>query len=348
MPNRFHQKCDAPLALTMGDPAGIGIEIALKAWNARLDGDAIPPFFLLAPIDLVQSRAQILGLSCPVQIVTDMSETSTIFKDALPVRALANKVPICAGVPEAGAAPAIIESIASAVRLAHDGVVAGVVTNPIAKANLYAAGFQFPGHTEYLAELAHEHWGGAHRAVMMLAGPHLKVVPVTIHIPLKDVAGALSGNDILVTARITAQAMQRDFAIADPVMAFCGLNPHAGEEGKMGREEIEIIIPALDRLRAEGYRVTGPHPADTMFHSRARQTYDVAFSMYHDQGLVPLKTLDFERGVNVTLGLPFVRTSPDHGTAFDIAGTGKADAASLVEALKLAAKISANRGGALR
>ena len=223
--------------------------------------------------------------------------------------------------------------------LARSGAAGAVVTNPIAKKVLYdGAGFRWPGHTEFLA-----HLGEVPRTVMMLAAPGLRVVPVTIHIPLADVPGALTTELIVETARITAAGLTRDFGLARPRLAFAGLNPHAGEGGAMGREEIEVIVPALEILRAEGLEVTGPLPADTMFHPAARARYDVALTMYHDQGLVPIKTLDFERGVNVTLGLPFVRTSPDHGTAFDIAGTGQASPVSLIEALRLAGEMARAR-----
>jgi 4-hydroxythreonine-4-phosphate dehydrogenase len=243
------------------------------------------------------------------------------------------------GRPDPANAQVVVAAIDRAVALVQAGEAAAVVTNPINKKALKdGAGFAFPGHTEYLAHLA-----GVPRVVMMLASPLLRVVPVTIHIPLADVPRALTADLIEETARITAAALSRDFGIARPRIAVAGLNPHAGEQGAMGREEIEMISPALERLRAEGMEIAGPLPADTMFHAQARARYDAALTMYHDQGLIPLKALDFARGVNVTLGLPFVRTSPDHGTAYDIAGTGQADPTSLIEALNLATDMAARR-----
>jgi 4-hydroxythreonine-4-phosphate dehydrogenase len=236
-----------------------------------------------------------------------------------------------------------MESIERAVGLAQTGAARAVVTNPIAKSVLYGAGFLFPGHTEYLASLAAAA-GPAPHPVMLLASPGLKVVPVTIHVPLKDVARLLTKELILATIAITARDLGRYFGIERPRLAVAGLNPHAGEDGGLGREEIEIIAPAIEAARASGIDATGPHPADTLFHATARQTYDCAICMYHDQALVPFKTLSFEEGVNVTLGLPFIRTSPDHGTAFSIAGTGTANPTSLIEALKLAAAMSASAG----
>jgi 4-hydroxythreonine-4-phosphate dehydrogenase len=256
--------------------------------------------------------------------------------------ALALPVAPVPGRPDPANATTVVEAIARAVAMAQSREVAAVVTSPINKKALQdGAGFAFPGHTEYLAHLA-----GVGRVVMMLASPMLRVVPVTIHIALAEVPRILTGNLIEETARITAAGLSRDFGLAKPRLAAAGLNPHAGERGAMGREEIEIIAPALERLRAEGLDIAGPLPADTMFHEAARARYDAALTMYHDQGLIPIKALDFERGVNVTLGLPFIRTSPDHGTAYDIAGTGRANPASLIEALNLAAGMAARRAAA--
>ena len=323
----------APLAVTPGDPAGIGAEITLAAWRQR---DGLPPFFLMDD----PARIEALAGDVPIVAIADAADAAGVFDQALPV--LKHRFP--ATVTPGQAAPenaaAVIEAIDRAVALAQSGAVAGVVTNPINKKVLYdGAGFNWPGHTEYLA-----HLGGVARTVMMLAAPELRVVPVTIHIPLIDVPVALTAELLEETARITADALRRDFGIAAPRLAVAGLNPHAGEGGAMGREEINLIIPALERLRTQGLEISGPHPADTMFHPAARARYDVALTMYHDQGLVPLKTLDFARGVNVTLGLPFIRTSPDHGTAYDIAGTGTADPSSLIEALKLAGQMAKARG----
>ncbi len=323
-----------PLALTMGDPAGIGAEIAVKAWAS---GACEAPFFVVGDPDLLRRHP-----GAAVVEITRPADCAESFAAALPVLAMPLPAPAVPGRPDPANAAQVIAWIERAVRLAQDGVAGAVVTNPInKKALIEGAGFTFPGHTEFLA-----HLGGVTRAVMMLASPLLRVVPVTIHIPLADVPGALSAALIEETARITADALRRNFGIARPRLAVAGLNPHAGEEGAMGREEIDVIAPALDRLRGEAMEIAGPLPADTMFHADARARYDVALAMYHDQALVPLKALDFARGVNVTLGLPFIRTSPDHGTAYDIAGKGLADPTSLIEALNLAAQMAARRAAA--
>ncbi len=323
-----------PLALTMGDPAGIGAEIALAAWNS---GRVAQPFFLIDDPDRLAPLAERAGVA--LARIDEAEAAIGVFTEALPVLPLALPAEALPGKPDPANAPTVVAAIDRAVALALTGAAAAVVTNPINKMALKGgAGFAFPGHTEYLG-----HLGGVERSVMMLVSPELRVVPITIHIALADVPGALTAALIEETARITAASLTRDFGIARPRLAFAGLNPHAGEQGAMGREEIEIIAPALERLRAEGFEITGPLPADTMFHAQARARYDVALTMYHDQGLIPLKALDFARGVNVTLGLPFIRTSPDHGTAYDIAGTGQADATSLIEALNLAAKMATRR-----
>ena len=328
---------DAPLALTMGDPAGIGLELALCAWR---QGAALgAPFFLLADPEAVERIGRRLGLATPIEITTPV-RAAAVFAHALPVVPLDARADAEPGRPDPACAPAILESISRAVDYVRLGEARAVVTNPIAKKTLYDAGFRHPGHTEYLGELAAA-WGAPATPVMMIWSPLLAVVPVTIHIPLARVAAALSRAKIEQTARIVDRDLRARFGVARPRIAVAGLNPHAGEGGAMGREEIEIIAPAIETLRAEGLAIVGPLPADTMFHARAREKYDVALTMYHDQGLIPAKTLAFDEGVNVTLGLPFVRTSPDHGTAFDIAGQGVADATSLVAALKLAARLSA-------
>lgn len=326
---------DRPLALTLGDPAGIGPDITLLAWEAR-KREAIPPFVLLGDAAVLAARARALGLAVPIAELGDASEAPAAFRDALPVLPVRVGGKVVAGQPDQAAVPAVRESIERAVELVRQGAARAVVTNPIAKAVLYGSGFAFPGHTEYLAALASTAAKPLH-PVMMLAGPTLKVVPVTIHVPLKDVPRLLSSELILTTIEITAGGLGRYFGIERPRLAVSGLNPHAGEDGGLGREEIEVIAPAIAAARAKGIDATGPHPADTMFHASARARYDAAICMYHDQALVPLKTLAFEEGVNVTLGLPFVRTSPDHGTAFSLAGTGEANPRSLIEALRLAA-----------
>ena len=323
-----------PLALTMGDPAGIGGEIAFGAWRRR---DGLPPFFLIDD----PARLRTIAPE-PVEPIEAPEQAADVFRRAMPVLPLPLPAPSRPGVAEPANAAATLASIDRAVALARAGRVAGVVTNPITKKLLQdGAGFAFPGHTEYLA-----HLGGVPHTVMMLAAPGLRVVPVTIHVPLAEVPRLLTAALIEETARIVARALARDFGVARPRLAVSGLNPHAGEGGAMGREEIEIIAPALENLRAEGIDVAGPLPADTMFHPAARARYDAALTMFHDQGLVAVKTLDFARGVNVTLGLPFVRTSPDHGTAYDIAGTGRADPTSLVEAIRLAGEMAAARARA--
>ncbi|GAB5447323.1 4-hydroxythreonine-4-phosphate dehydrogenase PdxA [Gymnodinialimonas sp.] len=327
---------NAPLALTMGEPAGIGGEITLAAWrDARA---RLAPFFLIDDPQRIVALAAHLGLAVPVAPIAAPAEAAAAFASALPVLPVGPAVPLMPGTLDGRQAGAVLASIERAVALAMAGEAAAVVTNPIHKAALIGAGFTHPGHTEFLAALA-----GVPRTVMMLAGPDLRVVPVTIHIALQEVPRALTHDLIVETARITAAAMRDDFAIAHPRLAFAGLNPHAGEDGKMGRQEIDLIGPALATLRAEGIDARGPLSADTMFHPRARAQYDAALCMYHDQALIPIKTLAFDEGVNVTLGLPFVRTSPDHGTALPLAGTGTARADSLIAALTLAADIAGRR-----
>lgn len=327
----------------MGDPAGIGPDITLMSWLRR-DADQLPPFAVLSDAGLLSARAKQLGLAVPLITVASLDEAVTAFQSALPVLPCPLAVDIVAGQPASQAAPAITAAIERAVTAVLDGEAAAIVTNPIAKHVLAGAGFPHPGHTEFLGALAKAR-GFPASPVMMLVGADLRVVPVTIHIPLAAVPKALTTALILQTARVTARGLQRYFGIAAPRLAITGLNPHAGEEGMLGHEDRAIIVPAIEALRREGMQVSGPYPADTLFHSRARQTYDAALAMYHDQALIPVKTLAFDEGVNVTLGLPFIRTSPDHGTAFDIAGSGKARPDSLIAALRLAAAM-AERGGA--
>ncbi len=315
------------LALTMGDPAGIGIELAVKAWRTLRETG--PEFVFLADPDALAG--------VPVGVVDDPAAAR--FREALPVLPLKLAAQVRPGQPDTANAAAIIASIELAVRLTEQGRTAGVVTNPISKAVLKQAGFRHPGHTEFLAELT----GAAGHEVMMLASPMLRVVPVTIHVSLRQSLEQLTTERIVAVARSTAAALTQDFGIAHPLLGVAGLNPHAGEGGHMGTEEILMIQPAIDTLRAEGLDVKGPYPPDTMFTEAARAGYDAAICMYHDQALIPLKTLDMSGGVNVTLGLPIVRTSPDHGTAFDIAGRNIADASSLIAALRMADAIAANR-----
>jgi 4-hydroxythreonine-4-phosphate dehydrogenase len=324
-----------PLAMTMGDPAGIGPELALAAWRDRKPG---APFVVFAAPGILAAAAKRMGFKVPI-IETDPAGARAAFSNGLPVVSLKNAVEDAPGRPSPANAAATIESIERAVEAVHQGEARAVVTNPIAKATLYQAGFKHPGHTEYLGALA-KAWDSPAFPVMMIWSETLKVVPVTIHIPLADAPKALSAELIIRTARVVDHDLRTRFGVARPRLAVAGLNPHAGEGGTMGREEITIIRPAIEALKAEGIDIVGPLSADTMFHAKARASYDVALMMYHDQGLIPVKTLAFDEGVNVTLGLPFVRTSPDHGTAFDIVGKGVANPASLIAALKLADRLT--------
>jgi 4-hydroxythreonine-4-phosphate dehydrogenase len=324
-----------PLAMTMGDPAGIGPELALAAWRDRTP---TTPFVIFAAPGLMAAAAKRARFVVPI-LETDPVGAEAAFPDGLPVVPLKNAVEDAPGRPSAANAAATIESIERAVDAVRQGQARAVVTNPIAKATLYQAGFKYPGHTEYLGALA-ESAGHPAFPVMMIWSEALAVVPVTIHIPLAEAPKALTSELIIKTARVVDRDLRARFGLARPRLAVAGLNPHAGEGGAMGREEITIIRPAIEVLQADGIDVVGPLPADTMFHPQARARYDVALTMYHDQGLIPVKTLAFDEGVNVTLGLPFVRTSPDHGTAFDIAGKGIANPASLIAALKLADRLA--------
>jgi 4-hydroxythreonine-4-phosphate dehydrogenase len=329
-----------PLALTRGDPSGVGIEIALKAWQALHARPEAHPFFLVADPAFVEGAARALNLAVPMAPVKP-GEAAGMFAEALPVVPLPGATLGTPGRPDMADAAATIASMERCAEFVAAGVAAAVVTNPISKEILHRVGFRHPGQTEFMGELAQRLFGNAGSPVMLLWSPALAVVPATIHVPLAAVPGLVTEALILETVRIVARDFTKRFGIARPRIAVAGLNPHAGEGGDMGREEIEIIAPALARLKAEGYAVSGPHPADTLFHAAARQRYDVAVTMYHDQALIPIKTLAFDTAVNVTLGLPFVRTSPDHGTAYDIAGKGVADASSLIAALELAGKLAA-------
>jgi 4-hydroxythreonine-4-phosphate dehydrogenase len=329
-----------PLALTLGEPAGIGPDLTLAVWRRRVELD-LPPFYFIGETDFLQSRARVLGLDVPLVVVAP-EEAPAAFQRALPVAPLGMAVTAAPGKPDATSAPAAIASIRRAVADVLAGRTAAVVTNPVAKNVLYRSGFAEPGHTEFLAKLAAGATGKPVHPVMMLWSAELAVVPVTIHLPLRDVVSRLTTELIVETGRIVARDLSARFGIARPRIAVAGLNPHGGEEGALGEEDASIVAPAVAQLRAEGIDAIGPLPADTLFHKRARAGYDVALCMYHDQALIPIKTLAFDRAVNVTLGLPFVRTSPDHGTAFDIAGTGRADPSSLVAALALAARLAAH------
>jgi 4-hydroxythreonine-4-phosphate dehydrogenase len=328
-----------PLALTLGEPAGIGPEIALAAWQRRREL-ALPAFYLLADPDFVARRARLVGLDVPIRRVEPATAEET-FASALPVVDLGVGITAEPGRPDDSSAGAAIAAIRRAVADVLDGGAAAVVTNPVAKSVLYRSGFSEPGHTEFLAKLVTERTGRSAQPVMMLWSPELAVVPVTIHLPLSQVPTQLTTRSIVDAGRIVARDLGERFGVARPRLAIAGLNPHAGEEGALGQEDRRVVAPAVTQLRQLGIDAQGPRPADTMFHAAARATYDVALCMYHDQALIPIKTLAFDHAVNVTLGLPIVRTSPDHGTAFDIAGTGKADPASLIAALRLAARIAA-------
>jgi 4-hydroxythreonine-4-phosphate dehydrogenase len=327
-----------PLALTMGDPAGIGGEISLRTW--LLLRQAGPAFVALDDPDRLRDLARTLNLPVRIQPVATPAEAAEVFPTALPVLPVLLAATPIPGQPNPANAKAVVASIEQATRLAQSGAAGAVVTNPINKAALYQAGFAYPGHTEFLAALT----GASGQQIMMLASPMLRVVPVTVHASLRDSIAMLTTDMIVAASRTTAAALRRDFGIAAPRLAIAGLNPHAGEQGALGTEETTLVQPAIDALRADGIDVSGPWPPDTMFTAAARNRYDVAICMYHDQALIPLKTLDMDHGVNVTLGLPIVRTSPDHGTAFDIAGKGIADPTSLIAAINLAAQLATRRG----
>jgi len=321
----------------MGEPAGIGGELALAAWSRRSEG--VPVFVTIDDPTRLKALAGLIGISVPIQTIDRIEDAQDAWMIGLPVLAHSLAAQTQPGRLDARNSSMVISAIEQAVALVQSGAAAAMVTNPIHKKILIEAGFTHPGHTEFLAALA----GPGVMPVMMLACNTLRVVPITVHLALRRVFEVLDTSLILRTAQITEAALRRDFGIASPRLAIAGLNPHAGESGAFGREEAELIIPAIDELRDEGLRVSGPLPADTMFHAAARAQYDVALCMYHDQALIPIKTIDFDHGVNVTLGLPFIRTSPDHGTALDIAGTGRAKPDSLIAALRMAANMVAAR-----
>jgi len=330
-----------PLAITMGEPGGIGGELTIKAWRALSSGDAA--FFV------IDDATRLEAMGAPVERISSPAEAAKHFARRLPVLDLGPKFAVKTGVADKASAPHVIASIERAVALALAGEAAGVVTNPIQKASLIAAGFNFPGHTEFLGALTEQTPmpGGRHRGpIMMLAGPELRTVPVTVHEPLARAAAGLTSDAIVHAGLVTAEALQHDFDVARPRLAIAGLNPHAGEGGALGKEDGAIIAPAVEALCKAGVDARGPLPADTMFHEEARKTYDAALCMYHDQALIPIKTINFHDAVNVTLGLPIVRTSPDHGTALDIAGKNIARADSLIAAIKLAAEMAGRRAAA--
>lgn len=331
-------KVPLPLAVSLGDPAGIGPEIIIESWARRTEA-GLAPFFVTGGAQVLAAAAAQRGIDVPVEVVDTPQQALGLWDRALPVFGNMDGQYRPGEADDSGAALALF-ALTNATALALAGHAAGVVTAPVSKAQLARVGFTQPGQTEFLADacdLPHDD------AVMMLAGPSLRAVPLTVHCALAEVPDLLSIELITRRARIVARALERDFGLAAPRIAVCGLNPHAGEGGKFGDEEARIIAPAIDILRSEGMDITGPHPADALFTPRARATYDAALAMYHDQALVPLKALDFDAGVNVTLGLPIVRTSPDHGTAFDIAGKALADPGAMIAALKLAGELAARR-----
>ncbi len=329
------------IAVSIGEPAGIGPDIILEAWSQRKSLD-IPHFTVLGSAQILMTRSKQLQLDIPVSTVVNGLEAKNC-QDMLPVIATGNPMSCVSGHPSDANSAGVIEAIELGVKLVISGEFSALTTCPINKKSLYDCGFKFPGHTEFLASLSTVHTGKSTFPVMMLAGPELRSVPVTIHIALNEVKKRLNLDLIVKTARITANELRYKFGITDPVLAIAGVNPHAGEEGTMGLEEVEIIRPAVEVLRNEGINALGPLPADTMFHERARKTYDVAICMYHDQALIPAKTLGFDDAVNVTLGLPFIRTSPDHGTAFNLAGSRNAKPDSFIAALNLADKMARTR-----
>ncbi|MDW3207958.1 MAG: 4-hydroxythreonine-4-phosphate dehydrogenase PdxA [Alphaproteobacteria bacterium] len=324
---------ERPLVVTMGEPAGIGGEIAIAAWKAR-NSLNLPVFALIDD----PARLTAIDPALPISEIDSPDEAGAVFDNALPVLPLSLPAPVEPGRPNPENGRAVLGSIEAAVSFCMAGTASGLVTNPIHKGILYQAGFHHPGHTEFLAEL-----GNVPRTVMMLANDQLRAVPVTVHVSLSAAATTLTPELIVDTCRIVHHDLIRWFGLTTPRLAVAGLNPHAGEGGALGTEEQTIIAPALDQLRSEGLNICGPLPGDTMFHAEARERYDVAICMYHDQALIPVKTLDFHGGVNVTLGLPFIRTSPDHGTAFDLAGTGKARPDSLVAAIQMAGRMAQHR-----
>ena len=324
----------SPLAIALGDPAGIGPEIVAKAWDAR-------EHYGLAPFFAVGDKRSIEAVwSGPIQLITSPDEAVACFDRSLPVIQIQDTGVIIPGEPDLAGARCALDSLELAAGLARSPMVGGLITAPVAKAQLYAIGFSHPGQTEFVAERCGV---SSSNAVMMLAGPTLRTVPITTHMPLRDVADYVTVELILAKARATERGLARNFGIERPRLAIAGLNPHAGEQGALGREEIELIIPAVEILRAEGVDIVGPLAADTMFHARARALYDCALCLYHDQALIPLKTLHFDEGVNMTLGLPIVRTAPDHGTAFSIAGQNKANPGAMIAAIMLAAEAARNR-----
>nr|WP_298897554.1 4-hydroxythreonine-4-phosphate dehydrogenase PdxA [uncultured Altererythrobacter sp.] len=328
-----------PLAISLGDPSGIGPEIIVRAWRQRAEA-GLEPFAVIGGGEVLRAAAELLAVDCPIAQIGSLSQASSVFDSALPVLGDQDGT-YHPGAPNTEGAKLALSSLEQATKLAVDGMASAVVTAPIAKKLLEEVGFQHPGQTEFLAAAC----GLPDNAsVMMLAGPSLRTVPLTVHCPLADVAGLISTGLIATRGRIVAAALKRDFGIENPRIAVTGLNPHAGEDGKFGSEDRDIIAPAVAQLVAEGIAATGPHPADALFSPHSRSGFDAALCMYHDQALIPVKALDFDQGVNVTLGLPIIRTSPDHGTAFDIAGKGIADPGAMIAAIRMAGEMAQRRG----
>ncbi len=332
-----------PLAVSLGDPAGIGPELIAAAWAQRKElareGTRAPPFFVVGGLETLRAAAETRGLDCPLIPIAQAHEAGMAFHAGLPVL-VGFEVPVTPGTPTSDGAKLALASLKWATKLALMGEASGIVTAPVEKAGLVALGFDFPGQTEFLAAACGME---PHEAVMMLAGPSLRTIPLTVHCALTDVPTLITQDLIQGKTRTVAAALQRDFGIERPRIAVTGLNPHAGEGGQFGREEIDVIAPAIETLRNEGIDATGPHSADALFTPHVRGGYDAAMCMYHDQALIPLKALEFDQGVNVTLGLPIIRTSPDHGTAFDIAGKGIADPSAMIAAIRMAGEMASRR-----
>ena len=331
---------DKPLAISMGEPAGVGPDIILDLYARRAEL-GLKPFCIFGHAEFLRARARRLGLRIEIAEVAP-AEAASVFAHSLPVTSINGIVPDQPGQTSEQSAAVVIGAVTAAVAAVRDGFCSGLVTAPIHKGALYHAGFKHPGHTEFLADLCGQD-GHHYLPVMMLAHGGLRAIPVTIHVPLKDVPGLLTRDLIIRTVRVVARDLQRRFGIARPRIAIAGLNPHAGEGGSIGREELDTIIPAISELRTEGIDAVGPLSADTLFYPPHWQQYDAVVAMYHDQALIPIKTVAFEDGVNVTLGLPIIRTSPDHGTAFDLAGTGKASPKSFLAAIRLADTMTAHQ-----
>lgn len=330
-----------PLAISIGDPAGIGPELIALAWASRAEA-GLQPFCVVGGAQVLAAAAEARGIICPIHTIPDPAEAHQVFSDALPVLGGLD-ASYTAGSPDLAGAMLAMGSLEQATQLTLHGAASALVTAPIAKGELAKVGFDYPGQTEFLADQCSL---GAQDAVMMLAGPSLRTIPLTVHCALADVPGLISHDLICHKARIAAAALARDFGIMHPRIAISALNPHAGEGGKFGHEEAQIIAPAIATLRAEGIHATGPHPADALFAPHHRAHFDAALCMYHDQALIPIKALEFDSGVNVTLGLPIIRTSPDHGTAFDIAGKGVANPGAMIAAIRMAGECAARRSDA--